>query len=69
MSEPRLILKLNPDLQLKQLGTIRGNNFYIDLASVKDDEQKFLEFLIAQKLVAEFFNPPKDATPNKESKG
>jgi hypothetical protein len=54
---PKFIPKLNADLELKQLGTIMGNTIYIDMSKVMLDEDKFHDFLIAQKMLADFFNP------------
>jgi hypothetical protein len=59
--------KVNAEIELKKLGTIRGNPIYIDLAGVIDDEQKFQEFLVIQKIMQDFFHPPEDeVTPTTE---
>lgn len=57
-NDVKLVLKLNPDLELKQLGTIMGLPIYIDTASVRLDEDKFQSFLQAQTMLSEFFHPP-----------
>lgn len=55
----KFVPKLNADLELKQLGTIRGLTIYVDMAGERFDEEKFQSFLVVQKIMADFFNPPK----------
>lgn len=64
----KFIPRLNADLELKQLGTIMGLPIYIDMSGVPtvDEELKFQKYLMAQKMLADFFNPPKDEEPTHE---
>lgn len=59
-NDVKLVLRLNPDLELKQLGTIMGLPIYIDMASVRIDEDKFLQFIQAQKMLSDFSHPPEE---------
>lgn len=59
----QFVPKLNADLELKQLGTIMGLPIYIDMSKQPIDEEKFQQYLIAQKMLADFFNPPKTKPP------
>ena len=56
----KLSLKLNAEIELKQLGSVLGCPVYMDLSGVTD-ERKFHNFLMAQKMLADFFNPPEEA--------
>lgn len=66
----RSIPKLNADLELKKLGTIIGLAIYIDMSGVPsaDDEMKLQKYLVAHKMLTDFFNPPEEPTnqSNKE---
>lgn len=59
-SNVRFIPRLNPDLELKKLGTIMGLSIYVDMSGTPppDDERKFNDFIVIQKMLADFFNPP-----------
>lgn len=61
VKDVKFVPKLNADFELKQLGTIMGLPVYIDMAKDTFDEDKFQHFLMAQKMLADFFNPPKDS--------
>lgn len=65
--KPRFTPKLNADIELKQLGTIMGNPIYVDLSGEKLDEDKFQRFLVTQKMLADFFNPPKKEDSNEDN--
>lgn len=55
----RFIPKLNADLELKLIGSIMGCDVYVDMAKELHDEDKFQQWLIVQKMMADFFNPKK----------
>lgn len=56
--------KLNADFELKLLGTVRGLPIYVDMSKELLDEYKLQRFLIVQKIMADFFNPPEEEQPN-----
>lgn len=56
--EVRFIPKLNADFELKLLGNIMGFPIYVDMAKELHDEDKFQKWLMVQKMMADFFNPP-----------
>lgn len=62
MADIKFIPRLDADLELKKLGTIMGLSIYVDMAGIPavDDERKFYDFMRVQKMLADFFHPPKD---------
>lgn len=56
--EVRFVPKLNADLELKLLGNIMGCDIYVDMAKELHDEDKFQKWLMVQKMMADYFNPP-----------
>lgn len=57
----KFVPKLNADLELKKLGTIMGLSIYVDMAGLPaiEDEHKFNDYLRIQKMLSDFFHPPK----------
>ena len=58
VKDTKFVPKLNADFELKQLGTVMGLPIYVDMAKEPFDEEKFQKWLMVQKMMADFFNPP-----------